>query len=157
MALLGNLRRFDLKYNFQVVIVGVGSADFATCSEVMATVGEALLWQGGSILPVKEPTRMTFSDITLERGSSRDVDLYNWFKATSNAAANSGQESPLFKRQANIWQYQRDGSLAEFLDLHNAWPKEYSVGDFNNDADEFRIERIIFSYDYFERMPQEAN
>ena len=165
MTTLGRQRRFDLKYNFEVSIAGVTEMGFATCSEPSVATGEALLWQGGSLIPIKEPTRLTFNDITLERGMSRDMDIWNWYKQTSDAAssgngtANTGAShviSPLFKRHIAILQKDRMGSWVERIELFNAYPKEVSLGDFSNDADEFRIERLVFSYDYFDRIPLTA-
>ncbi len=148
----GRLRSFDLKYNFEVNIENVGEGAFATCSEPVVAVGEALLWQGGSIIAIKEPTRLTFTDVTLERGMSNDLDLWNWLRLTGNAASNRGTAPLGYKRTAIIYQKRRDGFILEMITLYNAWPKEYSAGDWNNDADEFRMERIVLAYDWFDRL-----
>jgi len=153
MALIGRLRRFDLKYAFQVEIPGFGSADFATCSEPVVTAGEAALWQGGSIIAKKEPGRLTFTDITLERGMSRDTDAWTWFKLTGDAASNRGAPSPTQKRHASVVQRDRAGASVERVEFFFAFCKEYGLGDWNNDADEFRMERIVLAYDWFERVP----
>ena len=155
MAITGQARRYDLKFNFKVLIAGLSpeEADFATCSEASVTVGEATLWQGGSFIPIKEPTRLTFADITLERGMSRSMSLWTWFKDTSDAASGRGLISPFFKRPIHINQRDRAGIITEAIVLYNAWPKEYSAGDWSNDADEFRIERLVVAYDWFERIP----
>ena len=158
--MIGNIRRFDLKYAFEVRIDGLTDLAFATCSEPSVAIGEAMLWQGGSQIPIKEPTRLTFNDVTLERGSCRDIQIYQWFESVGNAAIRSGAagtgagtaQSPLYKRNAEIYQKDRLGSYKEGIRLFNAFPKEYSVGDFSNDADEFRIERLVLSYDYFKRI-----
>jgi phage tail-like protein len=156
-GLLGRTRQFDLKYNFEVNLGSPptpANAAFATCSEISVTTGEATLWQGGSITPYKEPTRLTFADITLERGSSRSVDLYTWFLETSSAAADTSLVNPpVYKRNGTISQKNRMGIVTEWFQLYSLWIKEYSCGDFNNDADEFRIERVVVAYDYFERVP----
>lgn len=158
MPIVGQARRYDLKFNFKVLITGLSpeEADFATCSEVTVAVGEATLWQGGSLIPIKEPTRLTFADVTLERGMSRSMSLWQWFRDCSDAASGRGQPSPFYKRPIHINQRDRAGIITESLVLFNAWPKEYSTGDFSNDADEFRIERLVVAYDWFERVPFSA-
>lgn len=153
MGIIGNLRRVDLKYAFQVEIVGVGSAEFADCSDVGVTAGEATLWQGGGIIPKKEPTRLTFADLTLSRGMTRDLDLWTWFKMTGSGAANIGSPSPTYKRHLSIVQRDRAGVPIERISIFNAFMKEYHGGDFNNDSDEFRMESIVLAYDWFERLP----
>jgi phage tail-like protein len=153
MGALGNVRRLDLKYAFKVLIPGLTSIDFATCSEISGEIGEATYWQGGSIIAIKEPGRLTHPDVTLERGSSRDQELYQWFNQIANGAANRGMlNTPAFKRPVHIWQNGRDGSPVEQVNLYAAFLKTYSIGDWNNDADEFRVEKIVIAYQYFERI-----
>ena len=164
MTLVGGIRRYDLKYNFEVFISGLTDASFSTCSEPVATTGEAQLWQGGSLIPIKEPARMTFNDITLERGMSRDILLWDWYRSFNSAAnvgGTQGQGAAMpthgsalaYKRGAFIQQKDRAGFGVENIHLFNAWPKEVSLGDFSNDADEFRIERVVLAYDWFDRIP----
>lgn len=153
MPVIGTPRRFDLMYKFRVEIDGVGSANFKDCSELAGALGEALLWQGGSMTPIKETTRLTFSDITLTRGSSRDMDLWNWFKQGADAAANRGLPSPTTRRHGAIVQFDRANIPVERYDIFDVACKEYGTGGWDNDSDEFRMERIVISIRFFERVP----
>ncbi len=164
MTVIGDVRRFDLKYNFEVYVMGVADASFASCSEPSVSVGEAQLWQGGSLIPIKEPARLTFNDITLERGMSRDTGIWNWFKSFNNAAAVGGtfgqgaampgvNSATTYKAHTQIVQKDRSGFAIEQIQLFNSFPKEVSLGDFSNDADEFRMERVVLGYDWFDRVP----
>lgn len=153
MPVIGEARRFDLKYRFRVDIDGIGSSRYKSCSELTATLGEALLWQGGSMTAIKETTRLTFADITLERGASRDVDLWLWFKEGADAAADRGLPSPTTRRHGAIVQHDRAGVPVERHDIFDAACKEYSGGDWDNDSDDFRMERVVLSIRYFERVP----
>jgi len=164
MAVIGQLRRYDLKYNFEVQIGGIPNMGFASCSEPSVALGEAQLWQGGGLIPIKEPTRLTFSDITLERGSSRDTTIWTWFKLTANAASQrgtAGQGAGLgfpvsYKRHGTIVQKDRAGIPIERIELFWCWPKELSLGDFSNDSDEFRMEKLVLAFDWFDRIPLTA-
>lgn len=156
MPVIGEVRRYDLKFNFGLEISGIGQAGFKSCSEPTITIGEAQLHQGGQMIPTKEPTRVTFADITLERGSSRDLSLWTWLQQVANAAALVGVPSPQSQRQAAIVQFDRAGVPVERLELFFAWPKEYSPGDWDNDSDDFRMERVVLAYDFYERVPLTA-
>jgi len=157
MPVIGQVRRFDLKFNFTLEIDGIGIAGFKSCSEPRITVGEAQLWQGGGMTPTKEPTRLTFADITLSRGSSRDLSLWNWLKEVGDAAAGRARlPSPQTKRHAAIVQFDRTGIPVERLELFFAWVKEYSPGDWDNDSDDFRMEEVVIAYDFYERVPLAA-
>ncbi len=103
--------------------------------------------------PIKETTRLTVADITLERGSSRDLDLWNWFKQGADAAADRGLPSPTTRRHGSIVQYDRAGVPVERYDFYDAACKEYSAGDWDNDSDDFRMERVVLSIRYFDRIP----
>lgn len=153
MPVIGAPRIFDLKYRFRVEIDGIGSARYKSCSELTATLGEALLWQGGAMTPIKETTRLTFADITLERGASRDIDLWTWFKQGADAAADRGLPSPATERHGSIVQYNRASVPVERHDFFRAKCKEYSGGDWDNDSDDFRMERVVLSIGFFERVP----
>lgn len=153
MPVIGEARRFDLKYRFKVQIDGIGSARFKSCSELAATFGEAVLWQGGAMISEKETTRLTFADITLERGASRDIDLWAWFKMGGDAAADIGLPSSATRRHGSITQYDRAGVAVERHDIFDAACKEYSTGDWDNDSDDFRMERVVLSIRFFERVP----
>jgi len=153
MPVIGTPRRFDLKYRFRVEIDGIGSAAYKSCSEFTATLGEGLLWQGGAMTPIKETTRLTFADITLERGASRDLDLWNWFKQGADAAADRGLPSPATRRHGSVVQYDRASVPVERHDFFDAACKEYSGGDWDNDSDDFRMERVVLSIRFFERVP----
>lgn len=37
-------------------------------------------FEGGALIPNKSPGRLTFSDVTLERGATQDRDLFEWFQ-----------------------------------------------------------------------------
>ncbi len=153
MTIIGTPRIYDLKFKFRVEIDGIGSAGYKSCSELTAVFGEAVLWQGGAITPIKELTRLTFSDITLERGASRDIDLWNWFKQGGDAASGRGLPSPGAERHGSVTQYNIAGAPVERHDFFRAKCKEYSGGDWDNDSDDFRMERVVLSIGHFDRAP----
>ncbi len=78
MPVVGNPRSFHKKWKYVVEIDGVASAGFAKCSELSVEVARVDYWEGGALTPNKSPGRLTFADVTLERGATQDRDLYNW-------------------------------------------------------------------------------
>lgn len=149
MTILGKPRHFHTKWKFQVFVDGLGSAAFKTCSELKAEIGEVAYSEGGAIIPEKQPGRMTFSDITLERAATKDADLYNWFLITGNAALNGGLTSPKFKRSGTIVQHDRDNRVLRTWQISGMWPKSFVGGAWDNDADEFTMEQVVLCIDYF--------
>jgi phage tail-like protein len=155
MSLIGTPRIFHKKFKFLVECVGLsgiseGVAGFRTCSELSVEVAKVEYSEGGVLIPNKSPGRLTFTDVTLERGATQDRDLYIWMKDVANAAANSGMIENNFKRMLDIVQQERDNSELRRWRLHGCWPQKFSAGDWDNEADENVIESVTLTYDWFD-------
>ena len=78
MTVIGNPRSFHKKFKFVVEIDDVGHAGFQKASELSVEVANVQYFEGGSLIPNKSPGRLTFSDVTLERGATQDRDLFDY-------------------------------------------------------------------------------
>jgi phage tail-like protein len=150
MPVIGNPRTFHKKFKFIVEVDGVASAGFQKCSELSVEVANVQYYEGGSLIPNKSPGRLTFADVTLERGATSDKDLFDWLTQVADAAANAGLNEPEFKRNLDIVQQDRDGSTLRRWSLTGAWPVKFVAGDWDNEADENVIESVTLTYDFFE-------
>lgn len=150
MPVLGTPRSFHKKFKFVVEIDGVASAGFQKASELSVEIANVQYYEGGSLIPNKSPGRLTFADVTLERGATMDRDLFDWFTQVAEASANIGLKEPLFKRNLDIVQQDRDGSTLRRWSLTGAWPVKFVAGDWDNEADENVIESVTLTYDFFE-------
>lgn len=150
MPVLGTPRSFHKKFKFIVEIDGVASAGFQKASELSVEIANVQYYEGGSLIPNKSPGRLTFADVTLERGATMDRDLFDWFTQVAEASANIGLREPLFKRNLDIVQQDRDGTTLRRWSLTGAWPVKFVAGDWDNEADENVIESVTLTYDFFE-------
>jgi len=145
----GNPRNLYQKFRFFIEIDGIGSAKFKDGSELACEIGETVYWQGGSLTPIKLNGRMTFPDVTLSRGASSDFDLYNWLKASADAAAN---ESSQDFRNADWVQMKGDNKTrGEEFEMYEARVRRWSSGDWDADSDDVRMESVALGYAYFNR------
>ena len=87
MAVIGTPRTFHKKFKFIVEIDGVASAGFQKCSELSVEVANIEYHEGGTLIPNKSPGRLKFADVTLERGATKDHDLFDWMEEVADAAA----------------------------------------------------------------------
>lgn len=149
MPVLGSPRSFHKKFKFIVEIDGIGSAAFQSCTELSAELGKVEHREGGVLIPNKSPGLMTFTDITLSRGSSQDRDFYDWFVEIADASRNAGEIDDAYKRLGSLLQLDRDNSVLREWRLQNAWIQKYVAGDWDNDSEEVVIEQAVLTYDYF--------
>jgi len=149
-SLQGNPRSFHKKFKFIVDVDGFDRAGFQTASELSAEAAKVEYYEGGAIIPNKSPGRVTFSDVTLGRGATEDLDLYNWFKEVADAATGTGLVDEEYKRDADVVQQDRDGSELRRWQLNKAWPTNFVAGDWDNNADEVTINSVTVTYDYFD-------
>ena len=122
MAVIGNPRSFHKKFKFIVEIDDVGHAGFQKCSELSVEVANVQYFEGGSLIPNKSPGRLTFSDVTLERGATQDRDLFDWFQDVAITSSGLGLTGVNYKRNLDIVQQDRDGTTLRRWSLSRAWP-----------------------------------
>lgn len=146
---IGESRHFHTKFKFQLEIDGIGNCQFNKCSELKVDIAKIEYSEGGQLVPYKEPGRMSFSDVTIERAVTSDADLYSWLVDTANAAQNMGMISAEFKRGGFLVQYDRDNERLRTWQLYGAWPMSFTAGSWDNGADELTIESMTLAIDYF--------
>jgi len=149
MPIVGTPRSFHHKANFVVEVPGLGSAAFASMGELSVEAAVVTHWEGGRLIPYKAPGRLTFSDVDLQRGATKDRDLYDWFLEVANAASGRGLADAAYKRSVDTVQLDRDGETLRRWTLFNAWPSKFVAGEWDNDSDDVVIESVTLTFDYF--------
>ncbi|MCG8419628.1 MAG: phage tail protein [Proteobacteria bacterium] len=150
MGIIGTPRTFHKKFKFLVEIDDIGHAGFQKCSELSVEVANIQYFEGGSLIPNKSPGRLTFSDVTLERGATQDYDLFTWFQDVALTSSGLGLVGVSFKRNVDLVQQDRDGTTLRRWSLTGAWPVKFVAGDWDNEADENVIESVTLTYDFFQ-------
>lgn len=147
----GAQRKLHTKFKFLVYSDRYGSAAFAKCSALESEAAKIEYYEGGSLIPIKVPGRLTFSDITLEKGTSDSLEMYNWFQEVGNAVTNAGVLTPNYKTDdLSIIQQERDNSTAREWAVIGAWPMKATFMDgLDNGTDEIVIESVTLCIDYF--------
>jgi phage tail-like protein len=159
MPILGAPRTFQDKFKFLVEIAGFSSAGFQKFGELSVEAAKIEYSEGGSLIPNKSPGRLTYSDVTLERGAAFDDDMYDWMSEVAQASIQAtlvpgaglgfGLVDPLFKRDLDVVQQDRNGATLKRWRLFQAWPTKFVAGEWDNEADEKVIEMITLTYDFF--------
>jgi len=150
MPIIGQPRTFHKKFKFLVEVDGLGHSGFQKCSELSVEVANVQYFEGGSLIPNKSPGRLTFADVTLERGATQDRDLFDWLQDVAVTSSGLGLTDVAYKRNLDIVQQERDGTTLRRWSLSHAWPVKFVAGDWDNGSDENVIESVTLTYDYFE-------
>ncbi|RJS14214.1 phage tail protein [Corallococcus sp. H22C18031201] len=150
MAIIGQPRSFHKRFKFLVEIDDVGHAGFQKCSELSVEVANVQYFEGGSLIPNKSPGRLTFSDVTLERGATQDHELFDWFLSVVDTSSGLGLPDIGYKRNLDIVQQDRDGTTLRRWSLSRGWPVKFVAGEWDNESDETVIESVTLTYDFFE-------
>jgi phage tail-like protein len=162
MPINGAAPTYHQSFRFFVEIEGVTRLRFKNCSELASEFETIEHYEGGVAIPNKTAGRMTFDDITLERGVvTGDFDLYEWHLQAGNPSISAPQGPGIgtgvgagnggYKRNLSIVQLDIDGSELRRWRVYGAWAKRFVVGAWDNDADEVTIESVTLTYDFFER------
>lgn len=149
MGIDGDPRSFHDKHLFLVSLDGFGSSSWQKCSALEAELATIEHWEGASIIADKSPGRLSISDLTLERGSTKDLDMYDWFRETANAAAQSGGIEDSFRRDGDIIVLDRDQAPIIRWPIVGAWPKKFMAGEWDNTVDEKVITSLVLVIQYF--------
>ncbi len=150
-TVIGKSRKYHKKYKFIVELDNFAASQWQKCSELSSEIAKIEQWEGGSLIPNKSPGRVTFSDVTLERGATEDEDCFNWYKQVANIAANSGAVDDEYKRNGDVVQQDRDGKSLRRWMLSAGWPTKFVAGEWDNTSDENVMESITLTYDFFDR------
>lgn len=148
--MFGTGRSFFKKFKFVVEIDGFQSFGFQKCSELEVEIAIIEQWEGGSLTPNKSPGRAKFSNLTLERGATKDLDMFTWVKQVIDYIANTGAIDDEYKRNIDVVQQDRDGSELRRWNVTGAWPTKFTAGAWDNDADENVIEKLELAIDGFD-------
>jgi phage tail-like protein len=155
MPVIGAPRSFYNKFKFLVEIDRITYAGFQKCSELSAELAKIEHHEGGSLIPNKSPGRLSFPDVTLERGATKDMELYTWFEETARASAGlggAGLPDDRYKRTLDIVQLDRDDTVLQRWTLVKAWPMKFVAGEWDNTTDEKVMNSVTLAYDYFEPL-----
>ena len=152
MSSLAVNRELHEKFNFHVLVDGTANLFFSKCSELSTEVARIDYHEGGALIPIKWPGRVTIADITLERGVGISDDLHNWMLQVVDlrraGGLGAGLLPPDYTRTCTILQRDRTKTTSRRKHkLFGCWPTKYVAGEWDNGVDEVVIETLTLAFD----------
>jgi phage tail-like protein len=133
-------------FNFLLEIDGITKAGFSEVSGLNAE-SNIIEYRDGNegIVPRKLPGLNKFGNVTLKRGVSRDLDVFNWHKAAMDGD---------IIRDASMSIVLLDEKRQEAVrwNLLNAWPSKWTGPDLKANANEIAIEAVEITHEGITRQ-----
>lgn len=131
-------------YNFLLEIEGITIAGFSEVTGLNSEQNVIEYREGNEgITPRKLPGLTKFGNITLKRGISPDLQIYNWRKTVT--------DGDIVRKNVSIVLHNEKHDEAVRWNLINAWPSKYTGPDMKANANEVAIETIELAHEGLER------
>jgi phage tail-like protein len=91
------------------------------------------------------PGRIKWNQITLKRGITSDVQIWEWRKLVEDGKIVDARTN------CSIVAYDRDYQVVAQWDFENAWPAKVSGPEFKADSSDFGVEEMTIVHEGFRR------
>jgi len=134
---------------FKIDVGGVITGYFTECSGLGSEteiIEQKVVNEKGVEVILKIPGRLKWGDITLKRGITSDMEIWDWRRQVEEGDASGA------RRNGSVVMY--DQSLAEKArwDFMNAWPSKVSGPSPKADSNEIGIEELVIVHEYIKRV-----
>jgi phage tail-like protein len=156
MTIQAGYRVLYAHFRFQVFIEGIQGAAFRKASGLELDVDEMLYAEGGAFCDYKEPGKIKFADIVLERGVSEDVRFYDWVMDVVDVMAKlpggvGKAPAKNYMKRVTIRQLDRDDKPVYDHVCEWCWPKKFVAGEWDNMSSEVTIESLTLATHHWYR------
>lgn len=133
-------------FNFVLEIGGITKAGFSEVTGLNAESNVIDYREGtDAITPRRLPGLNKFGNVTLKRGVTPDLELFNWHKAVMDGDIDRKQTMSIVLRDEKKQDVVR-------WNLLQAWPSKYTGPDLKANANEMAIEAIEIVHEGVERQ-----
>jgi phage tail-like protein len=136
-------------FHFGVDIQGVISGYFTECSGLGSendVIEHNVTTDKGQEVVLKLPGRLKWSNITLKRGITSSMDVWNWRKQVEDGDVDGA------RRDGSIVMYDQHLKEVARWNFERAWPVKVSGPSPKSDSKEIAIEELTISHEYIKRV-----
>lgn len=133
-------------FHFKVEFVGIGNDNdvrFQSVAGLSVEYDTESYKEGGeNRFEHKLPLRTKYPDLSLKRGMLTDSKVIEW-------CLDALQNREFKPAQINVMLLNEEHQPLKTWNVYHAWPKKWSVSDFNAQDNSIVIETLELSYNYF--------
>lgn len=137
-----------LNFRFKIQIAGMTVASFSEANIPDSSVESVDYREGTDPNYARQLSGLTkFTSLSLKRGISDSMDLYNWFQqVTTTGASTAG-----VKKNISLILIDESGNDKATWTITNAWPSKYQGSGFNAKSGEVMIETVEITLETLKR------
>jgi phage tail-like protein len=131
-------------FNFRLEIEGKMTGYFTEVAGIGSEneiVEQKVVDKKGRELVQKVPGRLKWGDVTLKRGITQDMEIWDWRKMVEDGKMKDSRTN------CSIIMMDRDYTDVARWDLVNAWPSKVSGPSIKSDSNEFGIEEVVIVHE----------
>jgi phage tail-like protein len=135
-------------FNFMIDVGGKITGYFTEVSGLGSeneVIESKVVNEKGVEVVLKIPGRLKWGDITLKRGITSSMDMWNWRQLVVDGKAKDA------RMNGSIVMFDRDGAEAARWDFVNAWPLKISGPSPKSDSNEIGIEELTIVHEAIKR------
>ena len=136
-------------FKFGLEIEGKLAGYFTTVSGVGSeneVIEHKIVDGRGNEVVRKLPGRLKWGDITLKRGITANMDMWNWRRDVEN-----GQVSGA-RRNGSVMMLSQEGEIVARWDFKAGWPSKVSGPSPKSDSNEVGVEELVIVHEYITRV-----
>jgi phage tail-like protein len=138
-----------VSFHFSLEIQGTVTGYFTEVAGLGSEneIVETKIVNSKSVQEVKKvPGRLKWGDITLKRGITDSMDLWDWRKLVEDGQVSSA------RKNGTILMYDQELKPVAQWDFKNAWPSKISGPSLKSDDNSFGVEEITIVHEYIKRI-----
>ena len=94
----------------------------------------------------KIPSRLKWGDITLKRGITMNLDMWDWRKQVEDGDVSGSRQN------GSIYMHDQEGAIVAQWDFTDGWPSKISGPSLGSDKNEIAIEELTIVHEYITRV-----
>lgn len=124
-------------FRFRLEIQGLQIAGFSEATLPDTTIESTTYREGTDSFSRKLSGQQSVGTLSLKRGVTDSMDLYNWFSSVASLGADVGG-----RKSVSIILVDESGNDKVRWNMTNTWPTKYSTTDFSASSSEAMIETL---------------
>jgi phage tail-like protein len=136
-------------FHFSVEIGGTVTGFFTECSGLGSeheVIEHKVVTEGGQEVVMKLPGRLKWENITLKRGITSNMDVWDWRKMVEDGDVTGA------RRDGSIIMFDHMLSPVAQWNFERGWPVKVTGPQPKSDSNEIGVEEMVITHEYITRV-----